>query len=178
MQNFQQEWDADFDSQSIVDNSNPPSMVTPSATPPHSNIVHGSIIVIDNILLYSTNIYTLIRYFSCVDRILIRYRLSFKLSKCKFFNPRVEYLGYDLTSRGNYPAQSKFDLLKEWTLPDHGTPLLSFFGLCTFYAGFSPWFEINLKPLRKFQRLHHRKAISTADWKPSLIRLFDKCKKS
>ena len=137
MKDFQQEWDADFDSQSIVDNSNPPSMVTPSAPPPHSKIVHGSRIVIDDILLYSTNIHTFIRYFSCVARVFARYQLSFKLSKCNVFNPRVEYLGYDLTSRVNCPAQSKLDLLKEWTLPDHGTPLLSFIGLCTFYAGFS-----------------------------------------
>ena len=88
-------------------------MVTSSATPSHSKIVHGSRIVIDDILLYSTNIHPLIRDFSCVARVFFRYRLSFKLSKCKFFNPRVEYLGYDLTSRGNCPAQSKFDLLKE-----------------------------------------------------------------
>ena len=126
MEDFQQEWDADCDSQSIVDNSNPPSMVTPSTTPTHSKIVHDSRIVIDDILLYSTNIHTLIRYFSCVAKVFVRYRLSFKLSKCKFFNPCVEYLGHDLTSRGNCPAQSKFGLLKEWTLPDHWTPILSY----------------------------------------------------
>ena len=153
-------------------------MVTSSETLPHCKNVHGSRIVIDDILLYSTNIHTLIRYFSCVARVFVRYRLSFKLSKCKFFNPRVEYLGYDLTSQGNCPAQSKFDLVKEWTLPEHGTPLLSFIGLCTLYACFSPWFEINLKPLRKFQRLHHRKVIPSTVWKPDLIQLFNKCKKN
>ena len=37
---------------------------------------------------------------------------------------------------------------------------------------------MNIKPLRVFQRLRHRKDIPTAEWKPDLIRLFDKCKKN
>ena len=116
--------------------------------------------MIDDILLYSTNVFTLIRYFSCVSRVFIRHRLSFKLSKCKSFDPRVEYLGYDLTSSGNYPAKYKFNIIRDWTLPVHGTALLLFIGIRIFYACFSPWFEINLKLLRLLQHQHHRKDIS------------------
>ena len=89
----------------------------------------------------------------------------------------MEYLGYDLTSGGNCPAQSKFDLLTDWVLPNHGTPLASFIGICAFYSCFSPWFEINLKSLRLIQRTYHRKVIPSKEWTPDLIRLFDKCKK-
>ena len=152
-------------------------MIVSSATLTSCKIAHGSKIVIDDILLYSTNVYTLLRYFACVARVFVRYRLSFKLSKCKILSPRVEYLGHDLTARGNCPAQSKFNLLTDWTLPDHGTPLSAFIGLCAFYSGFSPWFEINLKPLRALQRRHHMKDILQVEWTPDLVKLLNKCKK-
>ena len=106
----------------------------------------------------------------------ISYRLSFKLSKCESFDPRVEYLGHDLTSSGNCPAKYKFNMIRDWTLPVHGTPLLLFIGMCIFYACFSPWFEINLKLLRILQRRHHRKDISEQSWTPYLVKIFDKCK--
>ena len=140
-------------------------------------VVHGSKIVIDDILLYSTNVFTLIRYFSCVARVVVRHRLSFKLSKCKFFEPRVKYLGYDLTSRGNCPEKSKFNMITDWKLPVNGNPLLSFIGMCSLYACFPPWFGISIKPLRFLQRLHHRKDIPEASWTPELQTIFDKCKK-
>ena len=50
-----------------------------------------------------------------------------KLANVCFFNPRVDYLEYDLTSRGNYPAQSKFDLIKNQASSNHG--ILSCFSL-------------------------------------------------
>ena len=133
--------------------------------------------MINNILLYSTSIFTLIRYFSCVARFLVRHRLSFKLSKCKFFEPRVDCLGYDLTSCGNFPAKSKSNMITDWTLPVNGTPPLLFIGMCSFYACFSPWFEINFKPLHLLQRQHHRKDIPEKLWTPELIKIFDKYKK-
>ena len=42
-------------------------------------------IFIDDILLYSNNVKTLIHYFSCVTQVFIKYSLSFKLTKCEFF---------------------------------------------------------------------------------------------
>ena len=58
----------------------------------------------------------------------------------------------------------------------HGTSLLSFIGLCTFYNCFSPWFEVNIKPLRVLQRKYHRKAIHQSLWSTELRELFYLCK--
>ena len=136
MKEFQREWNVDFKSQSAVNQPNPQSMMSSSTPSSDCKAVHGSRIAIADILLYSTSVFTLLRYFSCVARVVVRYRLSFKLSKCKFLSPRVECLGYDLTSGGNCPAKSKFDLLTDWALPNHGTPLASFIGRCAFYSCF------------------------------------------
>ena len=64
-------------------------------------IICNEKIIIDDILLYSNNVNTLIHYFSCVYQVFTMYRLSFKLTKCEFFKPRVEFVGHNLTTYGN-----------------------------------------------------------------------------
>ena len=88
----------------------------------------------------------------------------------------MEYVGHDLTAEGNCPSQSKLSLIQDWPLQPHGISLLSFVGLCCFYNKYCPWFETNIKPLRRFQRAYHRKDIPIMGWTPSLIKLFCNCK--
>ena len=59
----------------------------------------------------------------------------------------------------NWPAESKYEMTNHWPLPPHDISLLSFIGLCSFYSRDCPWFEINIKPLRKLQRTFHRQPI-------------------
>ena len=99
-----------------------------------------------------------------------------QVKKCDFFLSRVEYVGHDLTADGNCPAQSKFALIKQWPLPPHGVSRLSFIGLCSFYNNYVPWFESNIKPLRRLQRLYHRQALRLLTWSLQLINVFEKCK--
>ena len=61
MKDFQREWNADFNSQSTVDQPNPQSMLSSNTPSSGCKAVHGSRIVIDDILLYSTNVFTLLR---------------------------------------------------------------------------------------------------------------------
>ena len=102
-------------------------------------------------------------------KVFIKYRLSFKLSKFWFFSKHVEY--HLVTVR-----TSKFDLISDWKTPLHGSSLLFFIGLCTFYNCFSPWFEMNIKPLRILQRKCHRKAMFTSLWTKELLNLYQLCK--
>ena len=139
-------------------------------------IICNDKIIIDVILLYSNNINTFIHYFSCVSQVFTKYRLSFKLTKCNFFKPRVKFVGHDLTTYGNYPAASKFDLIKHWPLPPHAISLLSFIELCSVYIRYCLWFETNVKPLRKLQRECQCQPIPILAWNPTLIPLFHDCK--
>ena len=41
-----------------------------------------------------------------------------------------------------------------------------------FYNKFRPWFETNIKPLRRLQRKYHRKKIPIMSWSPTLIEIF------
>ena len=95
-------------------------------------------IVIDDILIYYNHTPTLLHYFSCVAKVFTKFRLSFNLFECDFFKSRVEFVGHDLTAGGNCPAQSKINLITEWTLPIHGTVVLSFIVMCAFYSRYCP----------------------------------------
>ena len=71
------------------------------------------------------------------------------MRKYDLFLPRIEYVRHELTVDGNYPGQSKFDIIKQWSLPPHGMSLLSFIDWWLFYNNYVTWFESNIKPLRR-----------------------------
>ena len=89
--------------------------------------------IIDDILIWSSNLEAILIYLECVCKVFQKYRVSFRLDKCRFLMDRVEYVGHDLTSVGNCPAKSKFDLIKDWEIPISGSSLHSFIGLVVFY---------------------------------------------
>ena len=88
-----------------------------------------------------------------------KYRLSFKVIKYHFFLPRIEYVGHYLIADGICLAKSQFQLIKEWPLSPYGISLF-FIGLNDLYSTYVPWFESNIKPLRRLQRLYHRSILS------------------
>ena len=76
----------------------------------------GSRVIIDNILLWASNLQVVLVHFKCVCEVFQKYRVSFRLDKCDFIKDRVEYVGHDLTLTGNCPAKSKFKMINDWTL--------------------------------------------------------------
>ena len=139
-------------------------------------IVIGSKTIIDDILLYCCNRELLLLYFDCVCAVFLKYRVSFRLDKCDFLNPRVSFVGHDITSEGNCPARAKFDMINDWKLPTNGQHLLSFISLCNFYARFSPCFELRLKALRRLAKCYFRKTIPATAWTPELETMFKETK--
>jgi hypothetical protein len=85
-------------------------------------------------------------------------------------------LPVDWTPNGNVPAQSKFDLIRQWALPKTSQALNSFISFCGFYRNFLPWFEIELAPLRRLTRDYKHSPIPTMAWTPDLLALFQKMK--
>ena len=120
-------------------------------------------------LMISYFILTMLTLLSIFFLVLLKYLLSITY-------PRVGFVGHDLTTYGNCPAASKFDLIKHWPLPPHAIYLLSFVRLYSFYRKYFPWFETNVKPLRKLQRKYHRQPIPILSLNPNLIALFHDCK--
>ena len=73
----------------------------------------GTKTIIDDVLIWSSNLVVIMVYLECVCKVLSKYRVSFRLDKCRFLLNRVEYVGHDLTPVGNCPAKSKFNMIKD-----------------------------------------------------------------
>ena len=85
-----------------------------------SNTLHaGTKSIINDIIICSSNILFILIYLECVCKMFQKYRVSFRLDKCDFLKERVEFVGHDLTSGGNCPAKSKFDMINDWEMPMH-----------------------------------------------------------
>jgi RNase H-like domain found in reverse transcriptase/Reverse transcriptase (RNA-dependent DNA polymerase) len=159
MQQFEDKWEALFDFRFL--NANP----------------RGCRVIVDDILLWSSNIPELLGYLKCVVSICMQYRLSLKLSKCDFLKERIEYVGHDLTPVDNCPAKSKYTLIDDWSIPTMVKSLHSFICLCNFYSRYCPWFEVTLKPFRTLVREQPSTAtIPTTIWSPSTTALYHKLK--
>jgi hypothetical protein len=158
MRKLQDEWDALFDS------------LYPDAA--HK----GCRVIIDDIPLFSSDIPNPLNYLDCVCQVFTKYQVSLKLPKCDFLKSRFEYVGHDITADGNCPAESKFDLVADWTLPSNGQGLRSFVSLCNYYHRFCPWFEVSVKPFRSLISEFHRQPIPPDRWTPDLVSLFEKLK--
>ena len=140
-------------------------------------LYRGSRVIIDDILLWASNLQIVLLYFECVCEVFQKYRVSFRLDKCDFLKDRVEYVGHDLTPTGNCPAKSKFNMIDDWTLPTNGRALHSFTSLINFYNHYPPFMEMRLKPLRLLYRQYLRKDIPLMAWSPQLIELFQDIKR-
>ena len=137
----------------------------------------GCRVIVDDILLWSSNTQELLGYLECVLSICLKYRLSLKLSKCDFLKDRVEYVGHNLTPAGNCPAESKYSLINDWPIPTTVKSLHSFICLCNFYSRYCPWFEVSLKPFRTLVRESpSTSTIPITFWTQDTTSLFQKLK--
>ena len=69
-------------------------------------ITSGTKKTIDGILLYCINKLIIFLYLECICIIFRKYSVRFCLYKCEFLKNNTEYVGQDITSDGNCPAQS------------------------------------------------------------------------
>ena len=95
--------------------------------------------IINDVLVWSNNVEDVLLYFQCVCWVFQKYRVKFRLDKCIFLEQRVEFIDHNLTADGNCPAQSKFDLIRDWCsrLRTEPTFLCQFdhvlFRICAFF---------------------------------------------
>lgn len=114
MKDLEIEYNVLFGKDTIVDLHNPRELVShTSHLKPHPvKFVHSRKIIIDGILLYSSNVYTWLRYFACVAILCVECHVSFKFSNYEFFKPQVEYVGYDLIQDEICPAEKNSSFLR------------------------------------------------------------------
>ena len=100
------------------------------------------IIFLDDILVYSRGLQEHMTHVRQTLEILRKHQLYAKVSKCTFFQHRVEYLGHIVSSEGLSPDPAKVQAVKDWKVPESVTDIRSFLGLAGYYCRFIPWVAV------------------------------------
>nr|GFB54254.1 putative reverse transcriptase domain-containing protein [Tanacetum cinerariifolium] len=87
------------------------------------------IVFIDDILIYSKNEKEQEEHLKAILGLLKEEKLYAKFSKCKFWIPKVKFLGYVIDGRGIHVDPAKIESIKDWTSPKTPTEIRQFLGL-------------------------------------------------
>ena len=90
---------------------------------------HFIIIFLDDILVYSRTLQDHITHVRKTLQILRQHQLYAKVSKCAFFQHKVEYLGHVVTAAGISPDPAKVQAVNNWKIPGNVHEVRSFLGL-------------------------------------------------
>ena len=113
------------------------------------------IIFLDDILVYSKGVEEHAAHVRQTLRILWQHRLYAKVSKCVFFQSRVEYLGHVVSLEGLSPDPAKVQAMRNWKVPESVIEICSFLGLAGYYCRFIPQFVRIAAPLTNLNRKNH-----------------------
>jgi Reverse transcriptase (RNA-dependent DNA polymerase) len=105
------------------------------------------VVFLDDILIYSKTPIEHDQHLRQVLDILRNNKLYCKMSKCSFFQPSVDYLGYVISADGVSTSPSKTSAIRSWETPHSVTDVQSFMGLANFYRKFVMDFSAIASPL-------------------------------
>nr|GFC45571.1 reverse transcriptase domain-containing protein [Tanacetum cinerariifolium] len=84
------------------------------------------IVFIDDILTYSKNKKEHEEHLRTILKLLKKEELYAKFSKCEFWIPKVQFLGYVINSKGIHMDPAKIESIKDWVSPKSPTKIRQF----------------------------------------------------
>nr|GEZ68357.1 hypothetical protein [Tanacetum cinerariifolium] len=107
------------------------------------------IVIIDDILIYSKNKKEHEEHLKTILELLKKEELYAKFSKCKFWIPKVKFLGHVIDSQGIHLDPAKIESIKDWASPKTPTEIRQFFGLDGYSRRFIEGLSKIAKPMTK-----------------------------
>jgi transposase InsO family protein len=86
--------------------------------------------------------------FSCLRQAGVRIQLS----KCRFMQTSVEYLGHRIDAEGVHPTDERLRAVRDMARPEDRKQLRSFLGAINYYAKFIPHLQSTCAPLHRLTR--------------------------
>ena len=105
------------------------------------------LVYLDDVLVLSTSVEEHMRHLRLVFAKLREHGLQAKLSKCKFMQQELKFLGHILTAEGVKPDPGKVQTLLDWPFPDTALGMQQFLGLANYFRKFIPDYSRIASPL-------------------------------
>jgi len=113
-----------------------------------------AIVFFDDILIYSKTFEEHINHLRLVFSLLAKDQWRIKLSKCKFVQTEISYLGHVISSKGVATDPAKIEAVVSWPTPTTVKELRSFLGFAGFYRRFVRHYVVISKPLTTLLKKH------------------------
>ncbi|GBG79191.1 hypothetical protein CBR_g28908 [Chara braunii] len=94
------------------------------------------LVYLDDILIYSRTLEEHLRHLHDILDRLRRHGFYAKLSKCRFAQHKVDFLGHYVSDQGLHMDDAKITAIAEWPVPTSAKQLRSFFSLASYYSSF------------------------------------------
>ncbi|GBG59547.1 hypothetical protein CBR_g49807 [Chara braunii] len=94
------------------------------------------LVYLDDILVYSRTLEDHIRHLRDVLQSLCKHGFYAELSKCRFAQRKVDFLGHYVSDQGLHMDDAKIIAVAEWPVPTSAKQLRSFLGLTSYYSNF------------------------------------------
>jgi hypothetical protein len=120
----------------------------------HPVLRRCAIVFFDDILVYSQTMEEHNEHLRHVFQLLSKDQWHIKLSKCKFAQTSISYLGHIISDQGVATDPSKIDAVLSWPTPACVKELRSFLGFTGFYRKFVKHYAIIAKPLTTLLKKH------------------------
>ncbi|KAG6439129.1 hypothetical protein O3G_MSEX000509, partial [Manduca sexta] len=106
-----------------------------------------AVVYMDDILIPSKDVAEGLRRLEEVLELLKRGGLTLKLNKCNFFLDKIDFLGYEVSSRGIRPGQRKTEAVSKFPKPRNQHELRQFLGLSGYFRRFVKHYALLAAPL-------------------------------
>lgn len=128
-------------------------------------------VYIDDILIASKDIESHLSTVDKVLQILFDNDMEINIEKSKFARENLNFLGYEISSKGIVPNQNKIDTIKKFPKPKNKTELRRFLGMINFYRRNIPHLAEILAPL-------HDMTNDDMNWNENRNNAFEDAKRS
>lgn len=107
------------------------------------------LLYLDDVIVFSSSVQQHLERLEQVFSRLENQGLKVKLSKCNFFQKRVEYLGHVVSADGVSMDPDKVAVVRDWMQPCNLAELRSFLGFASYYRRFIAGFSTMASPLNR-----------------------------
>ena len=102
---------------------------------------------LDDILIHTPTVESQLNHLEYVLSKFLEANLKLKLSKCKFFQSSLYFLGHEVSAKGYSPQTEKVKAIQQYPVPQNVDAVRSFMGMVGYYRQYIKGFSLIAEPL-------------------------------